>query len=112
MSTPSANPPVKFARIVLQDFQHFSNYLPDQLWQLLVSKEAPHQQKLESLVDHALKLGMRYPSEPSIKFLTAMHHTYGWHRRSRVYGSSKQVQLLRLREAVFEARNSKSVSTF
>lgn len=61
----------RYARIVLQDYQHVAKYIPDALWESL-SPNTSQQFKLDQLLSFVSKLGLRYPSEPTYRVLTSI----------------------------------------
>lgn len=65
-------PPTKRGRCVQQDFKNIHNYLTQQQWAGMLDAEVPSDVKLTSLLSHAMRLGMRAPTEPSMKWIVSM----------------------------------------
>ena len=60
-------------RSSLQDWTQLVDYMPAALWEQLLSQTVNVNQKLHSLIDHALSLGLRYPSEPTCQVLASVY---------------------------------------
>ena len=65
-------PPTKRGRCVQQDFKNIHNYLTQQQWAGMLDAEVPSDVKLTSLLSHAMHLGMRAPTEPSMKWIVSI----------------------------------------
>jgi hypothetical protein len=68
MSPPGCLPPGKRRR-QQQSWEHVVFYGKDTDWDVLTSQTSPSMTKLELIVKIAVGLGMRCPSEPTLKFL-------------------------------------------
>jgi hypothetical protein len=62
-----------FVRNPLQDWSHAPNYLPRDLWDKELSPEVQQRQKLDMLLAHFIALGLRWPSESTIKVLASLY---------------------------------------
>ena len=60
-------------RSSLQDWTQLVDYMPAALWEQLLSQTVNVNQKLHSLLDHVLSLGLRYPSEPTCQVLASIY---------------------------------------
>lgn len=56
----------------LQDYTAIANSLPDSIWSELTSMTTHQSRVLAIVLNHAVKLGLRCPSEPTIASLTAI----------------------------------------
>jgi hypothetical protein len=63
-----AKPPKR--RRLQQNFSAYVHYLTIGHWQQMADMEIPPDVKLQGILSHALKLGLRLPTEPSMKLLT------------------------------------------
>ena len=70
---PSDEPTKKKARRLGQDYTTMHNYFTDDMWKALLDEDTPADVKLTAILGHAMNLGMRLPSEPTVKWLTSMH---------------------------------------
>ena len=64
-------PTAKRQRRGCQLFTAITNYIPDCIWEVLTS-DAPSSAKLAALMQFAARLGMRLPSEPTVKWLASV----------------------------------------
>ena len=55
-----------------QDFTQIHHYIADSLWEALEEKNAPADVKLQALLQHSMRLGLRNASEPTMKWLTSL----------------------------------------
>ena len=53
----------------LQDFKDFTNHVPQALWEAMKSDRAI---AIEKLISHALAVGLRNPTEPSVQLMTSI----------------------------------------
>ncbi len=64
-------PPLKKARRLNQTFAAVSNYFTDAVWESLTS-DAPQGAKLSTILNVVTRLGLRLPTEPTLKWLTSL----------------------------------------
>ena len=62
----------KRSRRCLQDFKSICEYLSEGMWHALQDPGSSPDSKLSALLQHAMRLGMRTPSEPTVKLLTSL----------------------------------------
>ena len=56
----------------MQDFMAVHHYLTAGMWDAFKDSTIPSEVKLQGLLSHAMKLGLRTPSEPSLKWLCSL----------------------------------------
>ena len=56
----------------MQDFRCLYLYLSEDMWAVLLDPEGSTDAKLQAIMQHALRLGMRLPSEPTSKMLCSL----------------------------------------
>ena len=73
--SPNPNQPTNYngsRRRPQQDYLAIYAYFPDDLWDVLCSKDELAMTKLEIILAFSLDLGLRLPSEPSLKMLSSI----------------------------------------
>ena len=55
-----------------QNFAALHAYFPDAVWDVLCSQDELATSKLEAIVDFSLSLGLRLPTEPTLKMMTSI----------------------------------------
>jgi hypothetical protein len=64
--------PVLKRRRSQQDFSTVHHYLTTRMWDAMLDATTPPDTKLTALLGHCMKLGMRCPTEPSIKWVCSL----------------------------------------
>jgi hypothetical protein len=62
-----------FVRTPMQDWANLVQYFPANMWDALGAQSTPANQKLHLLVDHLIKLGLRWPSEPTCQMIASLY---------------------------------------
>lgn len=62
-----------FVRTPLQDWASLTHYVSAAMWESLLSPSVAQSQKLNTLLTHFVTLGLRWPSESSIKVLASLY---------------------------------------
>ena len=68
---PTTEPPAKRRR-GQQDFTAMHHYMSDMQWQSLQDQQVAEDVKLQSIISHLIRLGLRCPSEPTNKWLCSL----------------------------------------
>ena len=83
-----------------QDYMDLPSYLKAELWKNLKSDDVPASAKRNLIMQFALELGLRNPTEPSIKLLNSLALVAG--STSVLHGSDQKVIMLKAFKAGFK----------
>ena len=62
----------KRSRRPQQNFMAFHNYITEAQWNALLDNQTPSDVTLTAMLSHAMRLGLRSPTEPSLKWLVSL----------------------------------------
>lgn len=103
----STAPALGSMRSKLQNFEHLFQYLTMEQWHCLSDRRVSHEGKLDLLVDLAIGLGLRCPTEPSVQLLATLH-TMSCHGPEQIkfLAFDEKLQALRSTKRVFKRKIS------
>jgi hypothetical protein len=96
-----AAPSQKITRHCLQDFCFVPHYLTEATWNLLQDDSEPTHVKLDALLQAAIHLGMKCPSETSMQTICAMHLLLEGKKKALGLSPAMKLQMARNVKAKF-----------
>ena len=90
-----AAPSQKLSRNVLQDFCFLPHYLTETTWMLLQSESEPTHVKLDALIQAAINLGMKCPSETTMQTICALHLLLEGKKKAMSLSPAMKLQMAR-----------------
>ena len=68
---PAERPEAKRSRRSMQNYNSIAHFFTDNFWTALANPDVSADAKLSCILQHSFRLGLRCPSEPSLKYLTS-----------------------------------------
>ena len=93
-----------YGRLKLQDYAALNNYFTKAQWFQLLSDDLGHDDKLQLICDHAVALGLRNPTEITMRAIAALFLlSSDGHAKARVMSPGFKNQMFRHSKRLFKA---------